>query len=511
MNAGLKPAVDFWAPFILPLYVKQFSQSLWGGGAGYVLECLLQGGMVLLMLSGILGFRRHPASVYLFGGLIVVMAILPFNIGSFVQARLGDVVYAGVYNRLGGALIMLALMLPVVWNVGEDRFDLCFWVGLLLSLAFFVKVTVFQIVLLSIVSYGFVANERGWWVLILKGVFVSFLIVGGWLIYSGVASGYLGSVREVSVMRAENFVEHRDGWLGLIALHRFELFVLVFFALLHVCRARVIGGAWLIPVVWYGFVVTLVTLFMLTNYGDNGLFPAMAAMFALSISVPRRPASNGGDLLMHERFDAVVKKSSQALLVLALIAYLALNSVWLVAFFARLSSSVFAPAAVKSSFFQKSPLLDVNSWRERTPLHVPGVPRNMQSVETFAGYIEGLDEGASILRRHFPERGTSVYALDFPAYVFSLMEGFRVPRGTRPWLLFGHEINVDHHPPAQLLFADVDVLMVSKCSLSGGNRRYLGRIYRLEIEKNWSLVEASRCWDAYQRVKGPGRPAEVVN
>lgn len=511
MNTGLKPAVDFWAPFILPLYIKQFSQSLWGFGAGYVLECLLQGGVVLFVLSGILGFRRHPASVYLFGGLIVFMAILPFNIGSFVQARLGDVVYAGVYNRLGGALIMLALLLPAVWKSGATRFDFGFWVGCLLSLAFFVKVTVFQIILLSIVSYGFVVGERGWWVLVLRGAFVSLVVVGAVLLYSGMALGYFGSVHEVSVMRAENFVQHRDGWLDLIALHRFELFILIFFALLYVCRARVVGFAWLRPVVWYGFVVALVTLFMLTNYGDNGLFPTMAAMFSLSALSPRRSAVSGANFLISERFDAAVSKSSQLLLMFALIAYLVLNLVWFAAFLARLSSSVFAPAEVKSSFFMKNPVLDVNSWRERTPLHVPGVPRNMQSVQTFAGYIEGLDEGASILRRHFPERGISVYALDFPAYVFSLMEGFRVPRGTRPWLLFGHEISVDHHPPAQPLFADVDVLMVSKCSLSGGNRRYLGRIYRLEIEKNWSLVEASRCWDAYQRVTGPGRPAEVVN
>ena len=49
------------------------------------------------------------------------------------------------------------------------------------------------------------------------------------------------------------------------------------------------------------------------------------------------------------------------------------------------------------------------------------------------------------------------------------------------------------------LLKDVDVLLVSKCSLNPDNRTYLSRIYRVEIELKWYLKAQLRCWDVYTR------------
>jgi len=110
VQQGMVPAVDFWAPFILPIYLKALAQSLAGLSGGYVLECLMQGAVVLLLLTALLGLGRHSVWVYLLGAWAVLQVLLPFNFGSLVQAPPGAVSFAGAYNRLGGALVSLVIL-----------------------------------------------------------------------------------------------------------------------------------------------------------------------------------------------------------------------------------------------------------------------------------------------------------------------------------------------------------------------------------------------------------------
>jgi len=74
-----------------------------------------------------------------------------------------------------------------------------------------------------------------------------------------------------------------------------------------------------------------------------------------------------------------------------------------------------------------------------------------------------------------------------------------VPKHSFPWLHVGHEVTLDHYPLPNELSADVDVLLIPKCSLSPNNRTYLARIFRREVESGWQVQERLNCWDVYGR------------
>ena len=493
------PSADFWAPFILPLYMKHLAQSFAGMGGGYVLECLLQGGLTLCLLTLLLGRRRHGVAVYLLGAMVVAMAMLPFNIGSVVMARSGSLVFAGVYNRLGGALIMLALLVPVV---REDRSRdglLMLWMACLLSLAFLVKVTVFQIVLVLGGGYGLLCKDWRWLRVMLMATVVSVALLAVLLLSTGMWDGYLSALREVSAVRMSLMHERLDISRETLVNHRLECFVLLFCGLLAAARGHFLRIDWAGLVLWYLLSCVMIILFMLTNFGDNGLFPSVGALFALVSLQSRaglmaRLASSTG-----RRYARALKWASEGVLALILVGYVVVNVIWGWSFMQTQQRADLIHFPVSTTFFSNHHLIEREAWESRIPLHVPGVPRNMQSPSTFADYVEGLDEAERFLEEHVPDRGRSVYALDFPSYVFAMAGGYRVPRGTYPWLLFGHELSIDVHPKAEVLLADVDVLMVSKCSLATGNRRYLVRLYRQDIERRWTRLGALRCWDVYRK------------
>jgi hypothetical protein len=157
-----------------------------------------------------------------------------------------------------------------------------------------------------------------------------------------------------------------------------------------------------------------------------------------------------------------------------------------------------APSS-RSAFWAQNFTLPLGAWSHRPDVSIGGVPTNLRNPAVYASYIDGLDEAQQALEHLQPDRSQSVYALDFPSFAFSVASGYRVPRGARAWLLYGHEITLDSFPSAQGLLQDVDVLMVAKCSLVGRNRYYLERIYRLDIQSNWTLRQETRCWNIYFR------------
>ncbi len=479
--------------------MKYWAQSLVGAGPGYVLECLLQGALVLLLLTLLLGRRRHVGGVYVLGALAVAMAVMPFNIGSVVTAKPGTVVFAGVYNRLGGALIMLALLLPVVRDDDSRDRSISVWLSFLLAVAFLVKITVAQVVFGVVVLYGVVRHDRAW----LRMVLMAVLFACGWLglVFSvlGAGPGYLEALKVVSAVRM-NLLRERMEWArDVLSYHRLELFILVFIALLAVFRGYLLRIRWAGLLTWYLASCAMVTLYMLTNFGDNGFFPAVAVVYTLLVLFDRDADGCHASDVRDQRRVRLLGRISTGILTLVLLAYVSLNGLWMVQFSLSQRNAVLSHFPVKSSFFAGNYLIDESAWRQHLPIQIGGVPRNMQSQAVFGSYVDGLDEAAQFLTSRVPDRAKSVYALDFPAYVFSLAEGYRVPRDTYPWLLFGHEITIDVHPKADALLSDVDVLMVPKCSLSGGNRRYLSRLYRLEMEKRWSQIGVLRCWDVYLR------------
>lgn len=499
IRQGLVPTVDFWAPFILPLYLKVLAQNWAGVAAGYVVECLLQGAVILLLLSVLLGRQRHGPSIYLVGAWVVAMAMLPFNLGSVAEAEVGSVAFAGSYNRFGGALIGLVMMLPVARRDDSRDFVLTGWLALVFVLALFVKITVLQVVGAVCLAQAGLCGDAGWRRLLLRAVLLAVAAAMLSLHWFDDGAGYFSALRGMSELRMQGMRERLEVCRMLLVQHRLELFVLLLVALLVSARGCILRQVWVGQVTCYLISIALLTLYTLTNFGDNGFSLSVVATLALLFSmehVERAPTSAGTP---QYRYAAILWRTSRWLWVALFVGYGGLHAYYALSLVRTKvdSQAIHVPAATE--FIRRNFTIDRQAWEGRIPIAVSGVPVNERLPSTYAAYVAGLDEAALFLTQYVPDRSRSIYALDFPAYVFSLIEGYRVPRGGYPWLLYGHELTIDAHPASEVLFKDIDVIMVSKCSVASGNRRFLARIYRVELEKNWRMMASLTCWDAYER------------
>lgn len=499
IRSGLMPTVDFWAPFILPLYLKLFAQNMVGVAAGYAVECLLQGGGVLILLSVLLGRAKHPPSVYFTGIWAVALAMLPFNLGTVAEAQLGSVAYSGSYNRFGGALIALVLMLPVVRrDLTRDPVLVC-WLAAVFALAFFIKVTIFQITFTICLAHAVADAQPGWRSLFLKATLLS--VVASLLVlqlFDG-GVGYLSALRDMSELRVIGMLDRLDTYRLLLAAHRIELFVLVYVALLVAIRNILLRRVWVGRVSCYLIACGLIVLYTLTNVGDNGLAPAVAAMHGLLFVQRQEDFLDGRTSAVVVKYAHLLRRVTCCIWVVFGSIYVGLHAYYSLMFLIKGAERGGISIPVATNFFAQNHVVDEQDWIQRTPILNRGDPVDAQSPRPYAAYMVGLDEAVLFLTKTVPDRSRSVYALDFPAYVFSLVEGYRVPRHSYPWLLYGHELTIDLHPAPTALLRDVDVLLVSKCSLAAGNRRFLAKIYRLELEANWRMMAALTCWDVYER------------
>jgi hypothetical protein len=495
VQQGMVPAVDFWAPFILPIYLKALAQSLAGLSGGYVLECLMQGAVVLLLLTALLGLGRHSVWVYLLGAWAVLQVLLPFNFGSLVQAPPGAVSFAGAYNRLGGALVSLVILAMGLRQQCQQR-GLVLPLALVLSMAFLTKVTAFQIGVAICAAHGVLCGNgasRWWWC---RPVGLAVVLLSGYLTASGMGPGYLGALGDLAKLRWSLWHERLIIAEAMMSDHQVEILVLVMVAVLAAGRGALLRTSWLGPVSCYLLSSALLVIYMLSNFGDNGLFPVLTAVHVLLLAQPAERRQGVGERAL--ALGGTLTRVANGLLMTGLLIYAGLGAHWVMGVYERSQSSQLIHFPVWAERLRHHHRVDAADWASRPALSV-SMPAWPPKPSAFAAYVDGLDEALQHLDRHVPDRTRSVYALDFPSYAFAVLGGYRVPAHTYPWLLNGHEISRRVHPEASVLFADVDVLMVSTCSLSEGNRQHLFEIYRASLMNKWHRSARLRCWEVWER------------
>lgn len=502
IRTGLVPTVDFWAPFVLPLYLKQWAIAWVGHGGSLVAECLLQGALVLLLFFGLVGRVRQPLSVYGVGALAVLGAVAPFNLSSATEAQLGSVVAACSYNRLGGGILSLVMLLPAVRRDAVHDSRLTGWLAVTFVLAMLLKITVLQIAWVLIFLRAVLEPRRGWWQVLSGATLLALVACGGLAWVGGGAAGYVSALQYLSEVRMSLLAGHVQSLLGyLIFTQRLPMALMLLCALLVIGRAHLAGRPWLRHVVWYLVACGAICVYTITNWGDHGLLPATAAMCTLMLTCE---VSASGDVMPADqrRVDRLLRISGYGLLWGGLGLYLAAMAYWTWSLDERRAEEGVMHMPVRSALFARNYVIEPVAWKKRPDMLAADLPINLLNPGVYASYVEGLEGAYAYLDEQVPDRSLSVYALDFPAYVFSVMGGYRVPRHSYPWMLFDHEITIDHHPDAETLLSDVDVLMVPKCSLSGGNRKWLHAIYRVHIEAHWRREASVRCWDVYRRRPG---------
>jgi hypothetical protein len=491
---GLQPAVDFWVPFVFPVYLKAFAQWLVGPAAAYVAECLLQGTLVLAVLHWLFSGRQVARHIWLVGVWAVLQATLPFNIGSVVQAAPGSVVFASAYNRLGGALITLAWVALAIRPKNGSRTEICWW-AFMLSLAFLVKVTACQVIWASLVLHALLCPTSGERRLVVQSTLLTVAAMLPLLWLSGMGEGYLGALKDLSDVRLSLLRERLDVTRMILSDHRHELFALVLIAALLAARGTLTARSWAGGVTWYLFSLALLLGYMVSNFGDNGLFPAVALVAVVLWAQRPKPGVPDG------RVARLLFVAASRLWLVGTACFVTMLGYWITCFVISTHLTQLEPLPVRTAALAARQQVDVNAWEARPPIHVPGAPFRLDQAKAHAAYAEGLDEALQYLDANVGDHTKSVYALDFPAYAFAMLGGYRVPTHTYPWMLYGHEVTIDVHPAPDQLFGDVDVLMVTRCSLAGRNRKLLAAIYRLEIQRHWYREVRLKCWDVYRRAK----------
>jgi len=503
IRTGLVPTVDFWAPFVLPLYLKQWAIAWVGHGGSLVAECLMQGALVLLMFFGLVGRERQPLAVYGVGGVAVLGAVAPFNLGSATEAQLGSVVAACAYNRLGGAILSLVMLLPVIRRDATDDRRLTGWLAATFVLAMLLKITVLQIAWVLIFLWVILMPRCGLWRVLCGATLLALLAFGLLALLGGGAKGYVSALQYLSEVRMSLLKGHVQSLIGyLVFTQRFPLALLLLCGLIVIGRAHLAGRPWLRHVVWYLLACGAICAYTTTNWGDHGLLPATAAMSALLLAC-EVSTSEGVVPEAQRRVDRLLQVSGYGLLWGGLVLFLSAMVCWTWGLEGQRTEEGVMHMPVRSALFAGNYVIEPKAWEKRPDMLAADLPINLLNPGVYASYVEGLESAYAYLDKQVPDRSLSVYALDFPAYVFSVMGGYRVPRHSYPWMLFDHEITIDHHPDAETLLSDVDVLMVPKCSLSGGNRKWLHAIYRVHIEAHWKREASVRCWDVYRRRPGP--------
>lgn len=501
VRTGLVPTVDFWAPFVLPIYLKHWSIAWVGHGSAFVLENLIQGGVVLALFCGLSGRARRPVAVYGVGALAVLGACAPFNFGSVTEAELGTVVAACAYNRLGGSLLALVLLMPAMAfdeDVGRDA-RLVVWLATVFVLAATLKITVLQIAWGWTLAQVLVHPGRGWGRLLLHSSLLAFLVLVALAWLAGGAAGYLDALSHLSEVRLTILEQDWRRYVGfLVFTQRAQLAVLLMAGLLIAALGRLGDRPWLRLVLAYFLGCAAVCGYTITNFGDHGVMPAVSALCAL-LMIWARGRDRSGLLGARKRFERLLWGASRALLAMLVLFYVAVLMYWAHALHEARAKHGLMNMPLKSGLLARSYLIDPEAWAIRPDLVQADLPINLGNPGVFASYLVGVDEASAYLRSNVPDRSQSVYALDFPAYVFSLVDGYRVPKNSFPWLHVGHEVTLDRHPSQKALLSDVSVLLISKCSVSPGNRTYLARLFRREVETAWELKHRLNCWDVYER------------
>lgn len=497
VNEGLIPGKDFWAPFILPLYIKAWSYRLAGAPGGYMIECLLQGGLVLSLYSLLVRSRSMPWAMHALAAWAVLLAVLPFNIESVVEAKTGYVVYAGVYNRLGGSLMMLGMLWLGVNNRYRHNRLTMVWLSLLFCICILVKVTAWQVVMASLWLHALVRADKLALRTLLVSTLLSLALALSLLGMSGQLEGYVGALVDMAQVRSELFRARWHLSRDVVVDQRLVLFLNVLIVALVAAQGLLLRVRWWPSAVWCLLTLGLVTFYMLSNFGDNGLAPMAAALWVLLADVQRSPSAMLSGRLAS--IAAMLMGGARVLWGGYLALYLAFQGHRLHALWWHEATVTSVHAPLHNQHLREAVRMDADTWRDRAPLHVLGVSLRVSEPSSHAGYAAAVDDAAKYLASAYPSRSTSVYVLDYPALMFSLLEGYRVPRGVLPWMIFGHELSILHHPSAEVLMRDVDVLLLSKCSLSSGNRKYLHRIYRAEIEQHWAVKAELTCWVVHER------------
>lgn len=420
-------------------------------------------GLLILLLTPVfmhvLGSRLRPMLALPFGAFLLLILAIPANLGD----PLSSISFAMYYNRIGWAVLAL---LAVMYLHPLDRAKTHWWwdagcAAILVLVALYTKITYAPAAFAVLLLIALDGAQRRW-----AGAALGLVGCGMFL----VELVWRGSFAHVQDLLATAKVSGERNLLLFVqvALNNFyDLAVAGLLAGLAFLRTRR-----LLDLLFYGLCFGSGMLIISQNahaWGMITLFAAgvVAAETSLreaSTRYARAPGWSGEPLLF---WLLVLPPLGKHAVAMAIYVYLA-------------ASNFGTPLAFPN-------FADVRFGR----LWSPG---DNGFTEL---YIGNFAEAAELLgEMDNPER---VLVLDFANPVSAGM-GLMPPRGDISWMHWGRNLDAEHHPAPQELFADVAVVMIPKIGI---NSMQLEELYGPYIAERYTLVSDTAGWKVYRVRNSP--------
>jgi hypothetical protein len=438
--------------------------------AGYWLSGSFGGamptGMALLVLAlapaaaHILSSRLRPAIAIPLGIYLMLIAAVPINLGESIAS----LSFAMFYNRIGWSALGLLLVMHL-WPEHPHRHQrgvdaIC--AAFLILLMLYIKISYGLVGLGFLVLMLLDSRQRGWAAAALAITLAAGLIIE--LLWGGTA-GHIADL--LLAGRVSGSVDGLDKFTSVLFNNLAGYVLFGIFGALALCRTRSLRD-----LLFLGFCGGSGYMLMTQNFQNWGIV-TLASGAAVAVEAAARK-----DGLEADRHRASVTAGAQLLLLAFLLPTMVHNAAAL-SLHAGLASLKQGEAVPLANFDR---IRLVRLWSE-------------EDYPVFSRYLASLEDGARALAS-LNRNEDRVHVLDFVG-PFSAGLGLRSPHGDSTWHHWGRTINEENYLPADMLFRDVQVVMVPKWPIDMATAEGLQRLYAEYLDEHFELAKETADWNVY--------------
>ncbi|MFW2229892.1 hypothetical protein [Rhizobium sp. CRRU65] len=461
--SGQVPNVDFHTSLgALTFYIPAVGYGLSGsmGGAmpvGMAIVTLL----FAAVAAAILGSRMHKALGLPLAAFLLLLVAAPANPGE----RIGDLTFAMFYNRLGWSSLglLLVMYLPRLTSAGSKAVDAA-CASFLVLFMLYTKITYSVVELAFLVFLATDRRQIGWTALAFGMIAISVIAIE--LFWRG-SLNYLADLR----LAGENSGGLPAlGALGYVFLNNFaDLTVYAIAAGILLVLAPSYRRLFFI-----GFCVLTGVLLIEQNFQRAGILT-----LGPSAAVITQSLLNGELSRLHRKARLVL-----SLLLAFLLVPAAISNASAVAIHARYAIAGQGEPMPLPEF---SRIRLVETW-------------SIGQYDYFVQYNRTLAEASDVLSQ-LGARQATVAVLDF-VNPFSAGLALPPPIGDSVWYHWGRTLGPEYHPPAEEMFAHVDLILDPKWPIEIWTANGMRDIFAHYIARHYDKVRETTNWRIYRRNTG---------
>jgi len=410
-----------------------------------------------------------------------------------------SVTFAMYYNRIGwGGLMLLALLFlskpdPGLWTHRIEGF----FVGIALAFLLYIKITYFLIAVVLFIFFAVYRKLHRTSLLYSLGV----LLVVGTVIelaYPGLNRSYLGDILDMAMVGNDFFGRLRQTFKFNIISILMPLVLLIILTSTLDFKMKNSGK----KVLSFYFLLLGSSLFILSTNSEVISLPLMFSVILIATALFSQSVAN-------RESDRPSHRAVAILLILGLLPWVAetIERQGAMERFFRIGLSgnygMTVPDQMKRMFIKEGALggldrADVDGNIQVSFADFRDLTRGSSRQEIFqTQYAYTVARGLETLNSAFREYGGgSVYNMDF-SNPFTHLLRTSSAKGTYLWHHDNRNISLEHHRPAETVFADVDYVMSPKYPVVEGSRAILEKIYGQHVDVKYFRVMSTPYWDVW--------------